>query len=69
MASLGQLTAGVAHEINNPINFVSSNVRPLMRDFDDINTFISKMLKSANNEKDIPAELVRSLHKELDIEF
>jgi signal transduction histidine kinase len=32
MASLGQLTAGVAHEINNPINFVSSNVKPLNRD-------------------------------------
>ncbi|MBL7718116.1 MAG: GHKL domain-containing protein [Flavipsychrobacter sp.] len=32
MASLGQLTAGIAHEINNPINFVTSNVHPLKRD-------------------------------------
>jgi signal transduction histidine kinase len=34
MASLGQLTAGIAHEINNPINFVTSNIRPLKRDID-----------------------------------
>lgn len=34
MASLGQLTAGIAHEINNPINFVSSNINPLKRDID-----------------------------------
>lgn len=33
MSSLGQLTAGIAHEINNPINFVASNVNPLRRDF------------------------------------
>ncbi len=32
MASLGQLTAGIAHEINNPINFVTSNISPLTRD-------------------------------------
>ncbi|MDB5011053.1 MAG: zraS 2, partial [Mucilaginibacter sp.] len=34
MASLGQLTAGIAHEINNPINFVTSNINPLKRDID-----------------------------------
>jgi signal transduction histidine kinase len=36
MASLGILTAGVAHEINNPINFVSANVEPLRRDIQDV---------------------------------
>lgn len=36
MASLGQLTAGVAHEINNPINFVSANIKPLKEDLNDI---------------------------------
>ena len=36
MASLGQLTAGIAHEINNPINFMASNVGPLKRDLVDL---------------------------------
>jgi two-component system, NtrC family, sensor kinase len=36
LASLGQMTAGIAHELNNPINFVSSNVGPLRRDVEDI---------------------------------
>ncbi len=36
MASLGLLTAGIAHEINNPVNFVAANVEPLRRDLGDI---------------------------------
>lgn len=36
MASLGQLTAGIAHEINNPVNFISGNVHPLRTDIDDL---------------------------------
>lgn len=30
MASLGQLTAGISHEINNPMNFISGGVQQLM---------------------------------------
>ena len=42
MASLGQLTAGVAHEINNPLNFVLSNVKPLNRDIKDLMEILEK---------------------------
>ncbi|OYX94895.1 MAG: histidine kinase, partial [Sphingobacteriia bacterium 35-40-5] len=45
MASLGQLTAGIAHEINNPINFVTSNITPLNRDVDILIDFIEEMEK------------------------
>lgn len=31
MASIGQLAAGIAHEINNPVGFVNSNVRTLQK--------------------------------------
>jgi len=50
MASLGQLTAGIAHEINNPINFVSSNIAPLKRDIKDIMEVIEFYRASASKE-------------------
>ena len=42
MASLGQLTAGVAHELNNPINFISTSINPLQRNFKDLLDLIGK---------------------------
>lgn len=45
MASLGQLTAGIAHEINNPINFVTSNISPLKRDI----KMIQRLLENLEN--------------------
>ena len=36
MASVGQLVTGVAHEINNPLSFVSNNVAVLERDLNDL---------------------------------
>ena len=61
LASLGQLTAGIAHEINNPINFVTSSVGSLKRDFDDV-------LLVLNTYKSDP-EKVEALKKEIDFDF
>ncbi|MCF2950430.1 ATP-binding protein [Paraglaciecola aquimarina] len=47
MASLGQLAAGVAHEINNPIAFIHSNMQVLqdyLNDYKELDTQIRKYL-------------------------
>ena len=36
MASIGQLAAGVAHEINNPVGYVASNLSALGRSMNDL---------------------------------
>ena len=40
MSSLGQLVAGIAHEINNPINFISANLTYTESYFEDLLTLI-----------------------------
>ncbi len=58
MASLGQLTAGIAHEINNPINFVKSNIKPLRLDIEDIFNIIDDYTQlHGKNKIDIEHEL------------
>lgn len=70
MASLGQLTAGIAHEINNPINFVAANVKPLRRDLEDIMQVMDRYA-ALTPESDISEELekINDLKEELDTDF
>ena len=41
MATIGQLSAGIAHEINNPVGFVSSNINSLQKYFNKLTDFIA----------------------------
>ncbi len=69
MASLGQMTAGIAHELNNPINFVSSNISPLKRDVQDVFEVID--LYGEMDESNFGAKLaeVNSLKEEIELDY
>lgn len=70
MAGLGQLTAGIAHEINNPINFVTSNIKPLeldINELDDVIHMYEKLDLNGNIEEQL-SEIER-FKKQIDINF
>ena len=50
LASLGEVTAGLAHEINNPINFVAGNIGPLKLDVDDLLKLIEELEKNYHGD-------------------
>ena len=70
MASLGQLTAGIAHEINNPINFVTSSIIPLRRDVEDMMEIIDKY-EEIIDENDLKNEFeeIEELKEELELDY
>lgn len=70
MAGLGQLTAGIAHEINNPINFVTSNIKPLQLDINDLYDVI-QMYEDLDPAQDMQQQLaaVNSFKKHIDLDF
>lgn len=69
MASLGHLTAGIAHEINNPINFVSSNIEPLKRDLKDIEELL--LLYASLDESNFKEKLkeIEAFKEEIELPY
>jgi len=66
LESIGQLSAGVAHEINTPIQYVSDNTAFLETSFTDLTQAVSSLCEIA--ERHDP-EAVAQIAKEADLEF
>ena len=70
MTALGQLVAGVAHEVNNPMGFVISNLYSLKESFSDLSTAYG-VLESLylKGTSDGSAQALEALREDHDLEF
>ena len=69
MRSLGELVAGIAHEINNPVNFIHGNIIILQNYVDDLLKLIDLYEQNnANFPQNIKDE-IEALKKDIDLDF
>lgn len=69
MASLGQLVAGVAHEINNPVNYIHSNIQPLKEYMSGFKKLIEAMRKGKSQMAPALQDEFDTIYEEEDMEY
>jgi len=69
MRSLGELVAGIAHEINNPVNFIHGNIMILQNYADDLLSVIDLYSELDDNLPEDFKTKVLKLKKDIDIDF
>lgn len=65
MSSLGQMVAGVAHEINNPVNFIYGNLKPARAYMQDLVSLIDLYRRDCPE----PSSETQDYLEEVDLEF
>ncbi|MDC7225354.1 MAG: ATP-binding protein [Spirochaetales bacterium] len=71
MASIGELSAGIAHELNNPLGYVFNNVNVLFNHMTDIQNFVNHVRDLYSSEDCISPilEQIKALDKNIDLDF
>ncbi|KKD38514.1 histidine kinase [Limnoraphis robusta CS-951] len=65
MSSLGQMVAGIAHEINNPISFIHGNITPALEQIQDLLNLVDLYQQNCSQiSPEIEAKIA-----EIDLEF